>query len=590
MSLRKPLIAALVAALMFLAWLGDRTATRNARLREVVQARLIPFDAMDATRVTLDNEKGRFVVERRGDDWFVTEPVEVLADATQVRTLIDTLHAAKKMEPFEADSLAPYGLDEPSPTVTVEGTLDGEKVERRVLLGADSSRVGRIYAMTEGDEEVSSVGNWVRGHAARGLDLLRDKTLLRFEKGNVESFAVSTAGATLTVERVENLGTPWRVAETGAPASAQVVDRALSALSAGRVVRVEDSPTTPLAELGLERPTAEARFKLTEGERTLKLGARVEGENAFYALSSEQPGVCVVAARNVADLLLPAGEWTTAQFVWHGPTEFARVTASAGSGSMTLLPAPDGSWTFADMPDVPVHPDKAKAFIDALAALAGTKREAAYAGTEEDDRRFGFRQGTYRVEIETKDGKREGFVQGRTDTVEGTTWMKRLQDATAWSMPADQLHRVVKLRRDLEDRRVAPDFVGKVASMKLTFFEAMEKEVSLLVEKRNDVWRILTPGQSTLVADVPSVETFLRTVRELEWADIAVLKGQKPRQRHEFLDVDGKVVYWIEVYRDGEKWFFRAPDNLFFAPPEQAQALDAALTLLIGGAKKQEGK
>lgn len=590
MNLRKPLFAALAAVLMFGLWFADRAITRSARLAEIAGSRLIPFDAMDARDLSIENDHGRFAFERRGDDWWMTEPVEVLADRTQIVALIDNLHASKMLDPFRADSLAPYGLDDPSPVVVVRGTLDGGEVERTVMFGGDSPHPARIYAMTDGSDDVAMVGNWMRAKAGQGLDALRDKALLRFDKGNVESFAVAASGKTLTVKRSEKFAAPWEVVETGAPASPALVDRVLSSLSAGRAVRVEDNPTTPRAQLGLDPPFAEMRIELTEGERTLRIGSRVADANEFFAESSEQPGVCTVAARSVADVLLPPTEWTSAQLVWHRPEDFVRIETTAGSGSMAMVRDASGGWIFEDAPGVPVHAEELATFLANLSAIAGTKRETGWTGTDEERRRFGFREGTYRVEIETKDGARAGFVQGRTDTVEGITWLNRVQDDTVWSLPAEQLHLVVKFRRDLEDRRVAPDFAAKTAAIRLAFHEgeSAAQSIVLRVEKSGEIWRLIAPKGRTLVADWPTVDAVIRAARNLEWEDIAMLGERKPVRRIEFLDAGGAALHWIEVYKDGEKVFFRTEDNVFFAPAEQANRLDAAIAVLVTNATEEK--
>ncbi len=61
-----------------------------------------------------------YAVEKRGDLWFLTSPMQARADATQAQRLLDLLSASSK-EKLPATDLKPFELDHPAVAVKIDG-------------------------------------------------------------------------------------------------------------------------------------------------------------------------------------------------------------------------------------------------------------------------------------------------------------------------------------------------------------------------------------------------------------------------------------------------------------------------------------
>ncbi len=567
MSPRKPLIAALAMAAMFLLWMADRNMVRNSAITDVRDARLIYFDAVDATRVELENVHGRFVLEKRdGDVWWLVEPVEVPADRVQVGAMIDNLMGAKKVERFAAKDLAPYGLDDPSPVITVFGNVAGEAVEETIMLGGDANRPGRIYGMTEGEDRVFAVGDWVRSHTLRDLDLLRDRRILRFDPDGVASFTVGTPDGSTTLVRSDRFAVPWEIQELGAPADTRFVERVLATLSEAPATTIDDEPTSSTAALGLERPRLTVELDANEGARALSLGKR-EGDE-WFARSSTQPGVLTIRTRYVADLLQPPKAWVTGRFVWHAPKNWRRIRTAAGNTETNLVRDEEGGeWYFEESPDLRIDPRKLSAFIDAISELrAGSAGGLAGAG----EREAGVRDGTFRIEIEMADGATEGFAAGKLDTTEGVQWLLRLQDGFAGTIRAEDFHRVFVFRKDLQDRRVAEPFAERVRRVELTYFDSLGTNLVYNVVNESGVWKVRLADGRVRVPPGQAVETFLRASEDLEWEDPAVLQDQKPVGVLRYFGEDDTEIVVIRVFADKDGVPFMQVGKVVFYPVADA--------------------
>ncbi len=587
MNLRKPVIAALVAGIMFLLWLGDRHFTRSSTVRDVREARLIYFDAVDATGVELKNRHGRFVLEKRGGDtWWLVEPVEVLADQGQVEAMIDNMMGARKADRFKADDLSRYGLENPSPIITIIGNVGTEEQRETILLGSDANRPGRIYGMIEDNNEVFSTGDWVRSHTLRDLDLLRDKRILRVDPDGVESIALKTRDGSTLITKTNRFVIPWEIRELSAPAETRFVERILANLSQAPATQIIDSPTTSTAELGLVEPPLTVQLETIDGSMSLVIGER-DGDE-WYATSSTQPGVITLRTRYISDLLQPASAWKSTRFLWHAPEKWKRVRTLAGNSEMNLVRGENSLWLFEESPDLPVDPRKLQVFFKALADLSANPGSTAPVADERD---IGVREGTYRVEITCSDGSIEGFAAGKVNPSEGIQWLLRLQDQASGTIQAEDYHRTFAFRKDLQDRRVLSAFASQVAKVEMAFPKILGSSRTHSLINETGTWKIRSPAGRTFVPSPDAVAFFLEASESLEWDGLAVLKDEEPERIFRFLDGDDELIAEIETYTDKDgNLFVKASGRVFYPVERVYQAFDLSLSALLSQNSETSGE
>jgi len=577
-SARKPVIAALVAALLFAVYLADRQRTSVENLAAI---RLIDFDEMDAVSLVLHNENGDTELEKRPNgEWWITAPRELRADRDQVRAIIENIRGARKGSVFQADDLGDYGLASPDARVELRAVVGGERREIAIDFGDDAPQVGQVYACLAGTNEVFTVGDWVRGHARRGVGALRDHTLLSIKPDEVERIEVETARGSFVVQRTPD-SSRWLIPEWKRPADQAFVSRVLTVLSTARALSIEDNPTTSTAKLGLEPPRLEVRLSGGGREEFLAIGSPMPGEDAFPVQSTMQPSLAIARAASLREVLQPLSAWGSKRFVWMPRGDIARVETRSGDSRMTLVRTGD-DWIFASAPDMPVHPRKLEEFLQALEILQGGRLVAEDVTDPDDLVEYGFREEGYEALVTSVDGRVEGLRQGRTDTAEGLVYLLRVQDDSVWTVDFIEAQHYTRFRDGLADNRIHHGFADRTTRIVVRLPDG-----DRIVEKRNDVWRLETPGGASTILSAVAVRAFLTAVEELEWSSEIVGTVDAPvKARMEFLDADGEALHFVEELESSSQGYnlVRTPQGVYeAAAPAYRPVVDTLVVLFTTG-------
>lgn len=594
MSPVKPLIAALVAALLFGLMVADREYTRSARLADMRAGRVIPFDSLEATRVRLTNPSGIYLLERAGpEEWRLVEPLAMRANATAVATLVDNIHTSRISSRFEEADGTNYGLDKPVATVELTAMLDGEKVERTLHLGAPSPRPGRVYGRIEGEDGVFTIGDWVRNQALRDLNDLRDRSLVASTAGSIESLAIETPGDSFTVERWKERPGEWRFAGTADPVNRDVVARAVNALTATPALRIDDQPTTAPAELGFERPLLRVRVGAGDQAEQLVVGTKAGASDQFYAWLPTQPAgaVAIVRDRSINDLLLPRQEWRTTRFFWEPVDTFARIEIDSGTRTTPLVRDPaTRAWRFEDTPDLPVHPARLETFLKNLGAVAGQRLIAQNVSDEDLVTFYGFRPEMLSIRVTMADGHEHGLRLGPTVPNEMITRALRLQDRSVWALDVKVPSVISVGRGDLADKRLAHGWGDRLRRVVITA-NAGQGDRVVTLDRESGVWKLREPATPASIVPDREVAAFVFASEELS-ASAEVLAGPRDAVRDlrvEFLAGDGKPLHWVETFRsaDGKNRLVRSPKATYEIEPESMKAWDSAMVAMIQMAREQ---
>jgi hypothetical protein len=149
-------------------WTGEQLVKRLDDLRDTS---LFSFDVAQATKLAIDVDGKRTMVEKRGDTWHLVEPkaapAGVTFDGGQVPAVLARLRGLKAAR-LAADAAAKAtGLAKPTGQVVV--TLEGGATQRLVL-GADGPD-GTVYARGAADELTWLLPGYERTSLARGVEL-----------------------------------------------------------------------------------------------------------------------------------------------------------------------------------------------------------------------------------------------------------------------------------------------------------------------------------------------------------------------------------------------------------------------------------
>lgn len=280
------LILGLLAAGYFLFVLEEEQIAEAERVFEIDAEEVVEI------RVTVDGAATTIEkVPMKG--WEITDPIRYAADPNIVGTLLrefSTLSPTRTVAD-SAEVLAEYGLQYPSASVEVIRGLDKPMV---LLLGDVNPTGAACYAAELGTRRVFLVSAQINGNLRRSTDALRDRSLMRIERDEVEE-VILEKGDRRVVIKLDPFGT-WRVEEPyRLPAERDEVVNTVSTITGASAVSfIEEAPSS-LEVYGLANPVMTATVKSGDGSvrHTLSLGNEDMGR--VYAMTGERRNVYAVS-------------------------------------------------------------------------------------------------------------------------------------------------------------------------------------------------------------------------------------------------------------------------------------------------------
>jgi hypothetical protein len=232
--------------------------------------------------LALQRDGQNVVIENRGGNWVITQPVDAPADQSVVNLLLNDLADATGGQSLRVLSRKAgyYGLNPPA--VTLELRLrNGERHSMR--FGDPDSSKQSVYALMDDAPEVALLPIHIAISAGQSLMELRDRSLLDVPADEVELLRLSNENGQVTLARD---GKGWKLKRPLETAADRVaVESLLSEVRSARVTEFvsESGGGAGVKGSGDHRITLTVRM-LGGGEKTLTLGAK-EGGLSLAAVS-----------------------------------------------------------------------------------------------------------------------------------------------------------------------------------------------------------------------------------------------------------------------------------------------------------------
>lgn len=600
MTLRRPLLAAILAILLLAFYAWDKSAAERRTILAAADDRLFVFDPSQVASIRVKGPGGEFSLERTGDHWEITEPRRLRADTAQVDALLGNIGGARKTKPFTAANLADYGLDPPHASVELNLAAGGESRTWRLDLGAQRGEAGRVFARVEGSSEVFSVGDWVSRQAERRIEEWRDRRLSPGIPADAATFTIDNPRG--QVEFTRDAGN-WRMraGTVVAPADSVMLAAALDVLARARVALVLDNPTSSTTELGFDEPLCTVRA----GEReVLVVGRKLPGKGDF-SIKLENGSVGIATTSAIRDFLRAPLEWSTKRFVWHQGSVAEEIDINSWGSAHVRLVWHENAWHFGgereeEILDLPVNQPRADALWKDITSLAALTLLGGPDTTEDRLRQLGLApRPALQLRVRFEDGTEQGFDIGSTDTKEGTTHLRRCQDGTIWGIDFAQTNRFYKFQGDLEDRTILDQIAKRTAR-----FTIKSGEKFFDFTRRDANWRVAMHDGRTAAVSGPAADAFFAGIEDLEWeskmlnpidkppaASVLFYDGKSAEPFHRLDVVDGipgqegspKAVI---VNIDGETYVVTLEEYEGFDRPLKRLIVELAQSLDQGSTKK----
>ncbi|MGA2017047.1 MAG: DUF4340 domain-containing protein [Opitutaceae bacterium] len=282
--------------------------------------RVLGPEASDIRSLEVAGPGATYGLERRGDTWYLTKPVDWPANPNAVSSIINELQFLEHETSFSTrdlekngQRLADYGLDQPKLTVTfTSGEAGGPGApapKTTVLRIGDTTKVGnRLYLLSPDGERVHVVGRSLADSLSIPLDQLRSDVVFSIPVFEARSLSLQTAAPSGVRVRLHRDGSRWSF-ETPviARAGKNATELAINGLDSLRVrsFLLQANQAAAPSAAPLLRVTLEGNNR----HETLFVGGTADGDQNYYAQLEDRHAVFTVTIpRALMDTLRNASE------------------------------------------------------------------------------------------------------------------------------------------------------------------------------------------------------------------------------------------------------------------------------------------
>jgi len=283
-------------------WRTER-ASHEARRRVLgpEAANITSLDVVGATPET------SYSLERRGDAWFLTKPVDWPANPNAVSHILNELQFLEHVASFSTkglektgQKLSDYGLEQPKMTLSftsgVESTTGNAAPQTTVLKIGDTSKVGaNLYLLSNYGDTIHVVGSSLADSLAVSFDQLRLDTIFTIQVFEAQSLNLQTAAPSsvrVRLDRDRESGHWMFRTPVNARAGKNATELTLNDLDGLRVKSfvVQNPPASPPAASPVLRITIEGNNR----HQTLFIGTPSDDDNDYFAQLEDRGAIFTV--------------------------------------------------------------------------------------------------------------------------------------------------------------------------------------------------------------------------------------------------------------------------------------------------------
>jgi hypothetical protein len=248
---------------------------------EAKAKKLLVFEIQDIRKLSILRASDSFSCEKnKEEDWRLLSPVNDRGDKSTLSSLVTSLTDLKaEREDRDVQSFADFGLD-PAQFTVIAGSADGKS--DTLYLGQKNPSGSFLYARKPREKRLVLTSAGVESFLTKPLFDLRDKSVLPFEKENVERIRIDARGKTIVIAKT---GGAWNLTEPiKAQADESGVDSFLNQFKWAQAKEyIEENPKS-LDRYGLSKPAMSLTLTLgaDKSQNVLSIG-NPKGKDRYYA-------------------------------------------------------------------------------------------------------------------------------------------------------------------------------------------------------------------------------------------------------------------------------------------------------------------
>lgn len=386
---------AIIAGVAFLALLG--WALTKERGRVVDKDEVFGVDITFATSLEVETEDGRLVLQRDGEQWTITEPINGWAENEAAERLVKAVAELKPTGQRDNVDLKDeqFGLTEPVLTATLHY---GKGQASTIRLGSQTPGASEYFAEVDGKKSLLFVPAHLFSTLTTDPQELREKRLAVFESEKVKSMTLQYPDTAISLQRRgEAAAQEWMLTHPYEARADEWSSRQVSGKLAE--IKAEDfAPATPQEgeDYGFDTPQIKATLTLEDGKKlVISFGNKTmreveEGTSTIekpfvFAQLEGRPETLLIAEADLAELRKTDMDLRDKRIVRFDRLDVQRIRVERKEGlSFAVKRAPEG-WGV-DQP----RPGRAKMqVVDDLLWDLSELEAREFLGKQDDLREYG---------------------------------------------------------------------------------------------------------------------------------------------------------------------------------------------------------
>lgn len=486
---------------------------------ERLQKKVIPdFKSSMIKKIELNNESGKIVMEKTGDDyWYIVEPQKLRADNSEVNSILSEFEFMNKVGSFKKEGDKPfdlkdYGLDVPKTSITMFTNIPakadkiqvtGPRDKYTVFVGQKLAAGDNVYIKLDTSEEVVVVPGTLHDKVVKNVLDLRSKWVFTFDKEAVDSLQIKTNEFNVVCNRK---GSFWRLVEPiNDLADLEKIKEIIGKLKNLQIDRADFLPeSVELAKYGLDNPRYTVTINEKGSSQSVVFGHSLD--NKVYVKRTDEPTIFFLKDPVLVDLSKKPNDLRdkkVVRFEAIGTYGINKLEIKTPTDLVAIEKSLDLDWKITKPINIYADQDTVKNFIEKIKVL---DIEDFVSDKPADLSTYGLKDPVFEISVTKEEDKELAKFYVGNKLPDGTKcYVKRVGEEPVYTVPTaefyDKIENVLLTFRD----KLASDF-NKELAKKLVIEKPDRTFVCDITNKKDEEgqiqWELSKPVQTIADANV----------------------------------------------------------------------------------------
>jgi hypothetical protein len=282
-------------------------------------------------------------MEKRGDLWEITQPIETGADESSVEGIVEELATARvsQTEPGAPDRLKAYGLEPPAVLLDFQlknGTKHSLKLGKKDFTGVS------VYALADNAKDVALLPESLLVSVDKPLQELRDRAVLHIASDQVNSFELKNGAGEVAAAKGKD--GDWRFSKPAATGGdPDAITSLLTTVANAKTVTIASETAEKLGSYGLASPAITFTATDAKGKTVTLLVGKKEGDE-YFARDTSRPTVFRINQDLYKKLVENYSDLRDKRIVQFDPANISHVEVHNSNGAVELTRKNESEWIF----------------------------------------------------------------------------------------------------------------------------------------------------------------------------------------------------------------------------------------------------